>query len=491
MAAATKTKAKVVLDNSGVESELPVLLTEQGVLEPLLAYLLAHQHDRSDSWMERVVHATHLLMQYLEANENCFDEPLRLFQSFAQRLYAGTIGDDGLDPSGLYWLPASTRTVNGLIAALTGLTDWLVEHRGARHVNPLRQADSYEQRLNYTAWFRRNQRDFLGHIRDRTVTQMVSTARNLRGRRPTVVVHDDAIAFPERLFPKFFRDGLGGAHDRRATVRNQLIVLMMHFAGCRESDALHLWIEDVLIDPQDPEKVLIRLYHPEEGRAPNGWRGRTGATSRAAYLRERYALTSRNRLRGTRRVGWKYTIVDHKDNYLQLHWFPREAGILFAKLWREYLLYLAHLDRHHPYAFVSFESRRLGEPLTLNAFNDAYTKALLRIGETPAKVEGLSPHAHRHAMGRRLERADLSPRLIQKVLHHRSLSSQEPYTAPGIDRVTQALDTAYRALERKTQAGGTGLPLPHWDELLRHGFADIDPDGLLSGATPRLQRNPA
>lgn len=489
MSPATKVKAKIVFDSSGVEGELPVLLTDQGMLEPLLAYLLAHQHDRSDSWMERVVHVTYLLMQYLEANESCFDDPRRLLQSFAQRLYVGTIGDDGLDPSGLYWLPASTRTVNGLIAALAGLTDWLVEHRGVRHMNLMRKADSFERRLSYTAWFRRNQHDFLGHIQDRTITQMVSTARNLRGRRSTVVVHDDAIAFPERLFPRFFRDGLGGVRDRRAAVRNQLIVILMHFAGCRESDALHLWIEDVLVDPQDAESVIIRLYHPEEGKAPNGWRGRAGATHRAAYLRERYALTPRNRLRGTKRVGWKYTIVDHKDKYIQLYWFPREAGILFAKLWREYLLYLVHLDRHHPYAFVSFEPRHLGEPLTLNAFNDAYTKALLRIGEGPAKVEGLSPHAHRHAMGRRLEKADLNPRLIQKVLHHRSLTSQEPYTAPGIDRVTQALNAAYRTLEHKKKTTKVGTPLPHWNDLLRHGFADIDPDGLFSGAAPKLRRN--
>lgn len=489
MTAAAKVNAKVAVDNSGIESELPALLTEQGVLEPLLAYLLAHQHNRSDSWMERVVHAAYLLMQYLEANKSCFDNPQYLFQSFAQRLYSGTIGDDGLDPSGLYWLPASTRTVNGLIASLTGLTDWLAEHRDAHSMNPLRKADSYERRLNYAAWFRRNQHDFLGHIQDRTVTQTVNTARNLRGRRPTVTVHDDAIAFPERLFSEFFRDGLGGAHDRRSAVRNQLIALMLHFAGCRESDALHLWIEDVLVDPQHAESVTIRLYHPEEGKAPNGWRGRSGATNRAAYLRERYALTPRNRLRGTRRVGWKSTVVDHKDNYLQLYWFPCGAGVLFAKLWREYLLHLTQLDRHHPYAFVSFEPRNSGEPLTLNAFNDAYTKALLRIGKTPAKVEGLSPHAHRHAMGRRLENADVSPRLIQKVLHHRSLSSQEPYTAPGIARVTQALDAAYQRLEHKGETGETSSVLPHWDDLLRHGFADIDPGSLFSGVAPKLRRS--
>ena len=47
MVTPVKTKAKIVTDITGVASELPVLVTEQGVLEPLLDYLLSHQHDRS------------------------------------------------------------------------------------------------------------------------------------------------------------------------------------------------------------------------------------------------------------------------------------------------------------------------------------------------------------------------------------------------------------------------------------------------------------
>lgn len=61
---------------------------------------------------------------------------------------------------------------------------------------------------------------------------------------------------------------MGGAKDIRVATRNQLIILMMHFAGCRESDCLQLWVDGVLVDPQDPNSVIVRLYHPEKGRAP-------------------------------------------------------------------------------------------------------------------------------------------------------------------------------------------------------------------------------
>ena len=309
-------------------------------------------------------------------------------------------------------------------------------------------------------------------------------ARNIRGRRSVVEVYDDAIAFPESLFPSFFIEGMGGATDPRAVIRNQLILLMMHCAGCRPSDCLHLWVEDVHIDPDNADGVVIHLYHPEEGRAPNNWRGSKGATHRAAYLKERYALAPRNRLLGTQRAGWKYRVVDHKDHYLRLFWFPRGAGILFARLWHSYCRYLTAIDRFHPYAFISFSKGSLGSPLTRNALNDIYKKALKRIGKVPSKTEGLSPHGHRHAYGRRLEKSDLHPRLIQKVLHHQSINSQEVYTAPGIEQVTNALNQAYKSLEQGTTSASsnkTGNALDCWESLSDYMPPDVPYKDSCSG----------
>ncbi|MDA4231640.1 site-specific integrase, partial [Escherichia coli] len=75
---------------------------------------------------------------------------------------------DGLDPSGLYWVPSSTSNVNKHIHRLTAFTDWLADKQGSAPMNPLRDATPHEQRLNYAAWYRKNQNDFLGHIEDKT-----------------------------------------------------------------------------------------------------------------------------------------------------------------------------------------------------------------------------------------------------------------------------------------------------------------------------------
>jgi integrase len=511
------TYAKVVIDDTGFCSEMPVLLTENGVVEPVLDYLLNTEIEYSQHWQRNVVSAAKLLLAYMEVNQHNFSDPVTLFQSFAARLFTGTIGDDGLDPSGLYWIPASTKTANRHLNALKGLTDYLADHQGVQHMNPLVMASSYDQRLNYAAWYRRNQNDFLGHIKDKTVNKTVRKARNVRGRRGMSRVSDDAVAFPEPLFERFLLEGLGGAKDRRCAVRDQLITILMHGAGVRESEPLHLWVQDVLIDPLDPTKAIVRIHHPLDGKTPDDWRSRTGKTNRSAYLREVHALAPRIRLRGTRNVGWKGGVVDHTDGYIQMHWFPTDYGRLFRVLWREHLHYLSCIDRHHPYAFVSYEKHTLGKPYTLNAFNKNYAAALARVGLSAAKVEGRSPHAHRHAFGRRLTRAGVHPRFIMKAMHHASLESQIVYTTPGIDEVSQVLEQASKRLDevlagrRLVEPPSTDelsevleqksgrldevsavqrlmQPFSNWDELVKTGFEDVDPRGMLSGPHPKLRR---
>lgn len=486
---AVDTYAKVVVDDSGFRGEIPVLLTEEGVVQPLLDYLLNKQAERGQHWQRHVVSAAKMLLEYMEVNQHNFSDTVTLFQSFAARLYTGTIGDDGLDPSGLYWIPSSTAMANRHLNALKGLTDYLADNQGVQHMNPLVMASSYDQRLNYAAWYRRNQNDFLGHIKDKTVNETVRTARNVRGRRALSKADDDAVAFPEQLFERFFLEGLGGAQDRRCAVRDQLITILMHGAGVRESEPLHLWVQDVLIDPHDPTKVIVRIHHPEEGKAPDCWKSRTGKTNRSAYLREVHALAPRNRLRGTHNVGWKGRQHDHKrDHYIQMHWFPVDFSRLFRKLWREHLHYLSSIERHHPYAFVSYEKRNLGRPYTLNAFNKNYVAALARLGLGAAKIEGRSPHGHRHAYGRRLTRAGIDPVMRKKALHHSSLESQAVYTAPGIADVNQALEQASGRLDELSTKGLIIQPFSNWDDLVKTGFEDIDPRGLLSGPHPKLRR---
>lgn len=484
-----KVIAKVVDDNSGVFTEIPVLLDEnKQVLRPLLEYILKlKRNGKSQPTLSKCVDATKLFLEYIAANLNCFTNPHSLFEAFTSRLYTGTINEEGLDPSGLYWLPNRPSITYAHIRALTRFSDWLVENHNAKPINPLVIADSFEQRLNYAAWFKKNQYNFLGHIKDKHINSTVRYARSIQGKRALGNQKQDAIEFPERYFKSFYFDGLGATVDRRIALRDQLILLLMHGGVLRESEALHLWVEDVLIDPLDPNNVKVHIYHPENGKAPNNWRGRSGKTTRAAYLKEKYALVPRNDLMSKKRVGWKSRVADSKDEYLDVHWFPTTFGKVFAKLWQDYTRFLTGISRNHPYAFVSFHRAHKGNPYTLNAFHYNYRQGLKRIGLKPNKTDGLSPHSHRHSYGRRLRRAGVSEIVIKKCLHHFSLESQTVYTTPTMKEVTANLNAATQQLlmqKELVEPFGTGTP--SWEILTEYGFYDIDPDGLFTGKHPKL-----
>lgn len=482
--ATVKVKAIITEDNTGIRSQLPILLTEQGELRSLTDYLLKLEADGASlSLMNSLIKAVSLFLEYMEANEGLFNDPKVLFQTFTKRLYNGTIGEDGLDPSGLYWIPNSINTINGYIYRLTNFTDWLSHRIGTIQINPLRDAYSHEQKLNYAAWFRKNQYDFLGHIEDKTVNSTIRKARTIKGRIPLTKTNDDAIAFPENYWETFYKNGIGGAKDPRVALRDKLILLLMHGGGLRESEALTLWVTDVFEDPYDPDIAIVRIYNEVEGKAPEGWRSLSGRTTREAYLKEQYARIPRIRMTTTQKLGWKNRLTDHKDNYLQVQWFPTDYSRVFMILWKTYQKYRASVECHHPYAFISYHHSSIGNPYTINAFHQSYATALNRIGLIPNKSEGLDPHGHRHNYGRRLERAGLSPLIIRKCMHHKSLESQLPYTGKSQQEISDALNKATLLLANTESR----TPKTDWKTLVEYGFDDIDPQGLFTGKNPKLR----
>lgn len=482
-----KVNAKIVQDNSYMFTEIPVLLDKnRQVIKPLMEYALhLKTNGRSQSTINNVVRATQLLLYYISVNPNVFTSPREAFENFSSRLYTGTIGNDGLDASGLYWLPCSNQVASLHINALNLFTDWLANKYGITSMNPLVDADDLTKQLKFAAWFCKNQYDFLGHIEDKHRNETVLKARSILGKRALGKQKQDAIEFPEKYFGDFYFKGLGGALDKRAALRDQLILLLMHGGGLRESETLHLWIEDVVIDSFNNNSVKVRIYHPEEGRAPNNWRSGSGKYTRAAYLKEKYGLSPRNQLISKMHVGWKGRMVDHPENYIEVHWFPTVFGEVFAKLWSNYTKILTRINRNHPYAFVSFHHSNCGSPYTLNAFHYNYNQSLRRIGLQPSKANGLSAHSHRHSYGKRLRRADIHSLMIKKCLHHSSINSQLIYTGPTIKEINLSLNAASkRLLDTTKQIENTVTP--SWDVLMQFGFSDIDPDGLFSGLNPQL-----
>lgn len=455
-------RSSVFTDATGVCTELPALLTQAGVLEPLLDYCLFHSHDRSLTWMTKVNRSVRMFLEYLQTNPGERDT-YRLFQNFAQRLYTGTFDrETGLDPSGLCWSSRSPQDASHIITHLTDFFDWLSEMRPeAAKVNPRYAGGAYDRQTDEVAYQYRRSRAFLGHTWA-TNASPSETGHRLRSRRLPKVEKGEPPAFPEERFEELLVKGFRAAG--RQDYRGMLITLLLHGAGFRESEPFHLYIPDVLPDPANLSQALVRIHHPSHGAAPADWRDEWGGArkgNRAEYLAMRFGLVPRTELMDSRHAGWKGGMHDG-PYYKQAYWFVPEYGEWFLQLWHRYLEQVARNERGHPFAFINLNREPVGAMYTLTQYNKAHAAGCERIGLTVGKALGTTPHGHRYAYGRRLSNAGIDKALIRRFMHHASLESQEVYTQANTREALAALAIAAQRL-RTTHAwtpSTSGLLLP-------------------------------
>lgn len=417
----------------GIQSVLPIIVTQHGVLDQFARYMHLNRL-KSRSWQESATFAVQLLLEYMEANQDFYGEARALFHAFADALYIGTVSNN-TDPSGLWWQPRQPDDASKLIGQITHFSDWLaVVNEDARlQLNPWRQATRHEERLNWAAYSHRRDNAFLSHLwRSKPNASQTRTVR-LMGM--PVEQQTPAKAFPEDHFELLVSEGFRRrARDSRGLIdlRNVLITYLMHFGGLRLSEALSLWCDDVSVEGGE---VIVRVYHPERGLAPGG------KTYRAAYLQTQYGLQPRCRLvkaTDPMFLGWKNNLItDPYRRCFEVFFYPRAAGEVFATMWRDYHLRQRVKPRAgemHPYAFTN----NTGQPYSHRMFRKAHKLAVERIGLYCEKMQGTTPHGHRHAYGQRLARNGANSLLIKNAMHHCSIASSSTYTQPTTRQMRQA-----------------------------------------------------
>lgn len=483
---------KVVRDNTGIHDEIPVILTEFGPLQPLIHFILKHRHVLSERNMNKLVQAVGLLVDYMQANHESFDTPHDLFATFVQRLYSGTVGVDGEDPSDLYWDARKPDQIRVLVNHLSKFSDWMAQEHGTKPLNPWRQATRAEEQLAWAAWQHQRNRAFLSHTMSTDIARLkVSQARTALLKKNPVIDHEPVKFFPadrmqDLLFRGFIVPGKQKSRriEERLNLRDILITMLMDYGGLRMSEPFHLYIHDVTHDETSPGSALVRVFHPSLGQAPPDLlnaNGKPGVSIRATYLRDKYGLLPRTEYKGTHRLhaGWKGNALDSKQHFMHVHWAPLWAGELFWKFWVFYMAQRSRLTPAHPFAFVT----RTGAPYSIDAFEDAHANALRRIGLVSAKALGTTPHGHRHAYGQRLSDLRLDAIYLKKALHHKSLESQAVYTEPDRMKLKRAIDAAL-AFANEAQEGAALSP----PDFLEYGLKEVDPLSMFSGQNFRLSR---
>ncbi|MBN8504485.1 MAG: site-specific integrase [Burkholderiales bacterium] len=455
----TLVKASVKTDTTGARTDVPVLVTPAGVLEPLLDYFLARAHDRSLQWMLGVARAVRLFLEYLSTNPAERDN-YRLFLNFGQRLYTGSYDrQSGADPSGLGWSPLSEPRARKVVTALNDFFDYLSQARPAAALfNPKYAGSTYDRMVDEAAYQYRRDKAFLGHTWATSLgTAGDAPGRLFRAKRGVQVETSEPPAFPDQHFERLITEGfrIGERYD----YRNILITVLMHCAGFRESEPFHLYISDVLPDPANSKASLVLIHHPSDGDAPADWydpQGRQRKGNRRAYLQERWGLKPRNEVLGYHHAGWKGGAHEHDlgSLYFRAYWFEPWWGEFFRAVWYRYLGEVAVHERKHPFAFVNTDREPTGHMYALAQFNKAHARAVRRIGLEVSKAAGTTPHGHRHAYGQRLREAGVPRELIRRFMHHSSLSSQEPYTMPSLASAMKELGAAAQRLESTMRPPG-------------------------------------
>ena len=422
--------------SSNLTYSLPALLTEKGLIISHLRYLAWFNY-KSDSWKERSCFALSLLLKYLDAVPE-IKKATDALKSFTETLVIGSIDPETFtDPLGLYWRPRSLRDANNLLFHITHYTDYLVlqEDYSAERVNPFRKATSYEERLNWCAYYHKQSNVFLNHLTNHSEQiEQHKRVRLVESFYENVFSTEYAVRFPEQHLERLLYLGFL-KRDGTPDYKSQAIAMLLNYGGLRKSEVFHIYVSDITLNPNYPKEALVRVYHPSLGEAPD-----VGFKNRREYLLATTSYKPRNTYLGSERLyaGWKNPLLTSKSGYFEVVFNPPHKAEEFLLVWANYLKYQRvepARGENHPFAFTNSK----GMPETLKNFQRLHRRAVEKIGLIVKKEYGTTEHGHRHAYGFRARQAGLDQIAIQKAMHHKSPHSCLVYIKPTLEEVTEAL----------------------------------------------------
>jgi site-specific recombinase XerD len=412
--------------DSGLIFELPAVFTEMGLIVSHLRYL-AWFNTKSESWKERSVFSLKLLIEYMHAVPN-YEKVTELLKSFTETLITGTINYEELnDPLDLYWKSRNVRDANNILFHITHYTDFLALQEGysSSRINPFRKATNYEERLNWCAYYHKQQNVFLNHLTN--YGKAVSQANQVRliGKFPDSKVDNEKVSrFPNEHIERLIY--LGFERNGVTDFKSQAITMLLNYGGLRKSEVFHVYISDITQNPNKKDEALVRVYHPEYGTPPD-----SHYKTRKEYLLAQSKYKPRNKYRQSERLyaGWKSPLLISQDGYFEVVFSPPHKAQEFLAIWVNYLKFQRVEPKKsdfHPFAFTNQE----GKPESIKNFQRLHKNAVERIGLECKKEMGTTEHGHRHAYGYRLRTYGLDQVEIQKAMHHKSPNSCLVYIKP-------------------------------------------------------------
>lgn len=416
---------------------------------------------RSQSWRVKALKTIGSLYDYWHAiSENGRHSGLagqEIFSGYQRALAAGTIDQEGNDPTNLYWEPWKPYRIRIAISLLNRFREHCRE----------RQYCEGESSSIWVDWVQKCDRQATRH--SYSLLSHLGNGGGQNSRTARIGQHNSrsrVVPFPKHLFEKLLIQGCcrsstkwenGDRAEYDYNITLQIALLLLAGGGLRLSELFHIFVSDV-------SGSEVRIYDPVFGSVgapgPGSPRHR-GSESRQQYLRH-YGLTPRSMLPlgSTLYAGWKGMLLDqgHPDYFAILHWISPEIKAKFYEIHSHYIRNIQPIRLSHPYYLICTNHRNFGQPWTIGAFYQSFGTALRKVGCQPNRAEGLSPHAFRHLYGQTLVDMRIPPAIIQHAMHHRSIWSQQAYTRPSPGKVSRELESAAARFRQENNL------LPAYDE---------------------------
>lgn len=444
------------------------LLTDAGLYWPLTQYFRSRNFSLASerayaSSVSKLMNWTHAKRPSLPS---AGQENHAVFNSFLHDLLCGTMRGEE-DDTGLWWPPATSATTRRSASHIAEFSDWLSTVEPHAQINPGDRDASAFERLRAIRAFRIKKRGaLLAHtMSSEEAGRSASRTRAVAAPGRANPTEARVVAFPENRIEELLWTGFENeAHKgdprpwKRWNLRDILITLICLYGGTRQSEPLHLWVDDVFEDPLDPTSCKLLIHAPEDGvyDCESPITGKPMRMTRAQYLKERCGgkvpLTMET---GRRRAGWKNVAITERDrNAFRVFWINPEAGRLFRACWEMYVLRVRPPMPNTPWAFLTKD----GQPLGARAYADSFHSAVEKIGMVSSKWGAGTPHSLRHRYGQWLNELGIDEKTGQICMHHRHRSSQDVYRAVASERVAETLASA--------AAGAALLKVDSWKERL-------------------------
>ena len=422
---------------------IPIIILADGSISSVAVdYVLHLIKNRSIQTVAFALRAIVLLFDFhtakYESHIPSQAEQERFFNLFAAAIENGTILRDGSDPMELGWTSRTTPQVRKLTRSCLSFLDYAKKQEEVHGLGGF--SSLLNEKRNEDAAFRDKSASYslLAHL------HRPSESRNFQiGKSPGALSKTRrAVGFPtDKLHPLIESILQNTRASKAARVRDALAICLLAYGGIRSSEALHIWMSDIV---QDGASARIFVRHPSDFTTKvNGKK-----QSRRGILENQYNLIPRQLLPpGRLHVGWKGMSFDY-DHTAVVYWIDPRAGELFSTLHRQWIMRLRPSAPDHPYYFVNLDQDGdYGGPWTMAGFRQAFRAACQRIGLVVDQANGVNPHGLRHFYGLTAEAMKLSNNVVQQMMHHVSILSQEIYKHPRPEEISSAIAKAASNVE--------------------------------------------